>query len=48
VRVERLAAGARRRGRVGLALERPQQLEQLVDGGAGQAVAPGELRKRFP
>jgi hypothetical protein len=38
---------ARRRGRVRLALQRQQQLEQLSGGRLGQAVARGQLAERF-
>jgi hypothetical protein len=48
VRVERLLRVACRGRRVGLALQREQQFEQLVAGAARQAEARGQLSKRFP
>jgi hypothetical protein len=48
VRVERLLARAGGGGWVRLALERVQQLGELVDRAAWQAVAARQLAERFP
>jgi hypothetical protein len=48
MRLERFLGFARRGRRVGLALKREQQLEQLVARAARQAEARGEVSERFP